>query len=136
MSRRQTLDMAAICASGLCIVHCAASVAGLFALGFLSALGWVDEWFHQALLVLIIPVTTLAIGMGYRQHRRDGVLLLAIVALSAMLAIAFFEEALHQQRWLEALLTAIAGSALIAAHMLNIRHCRDCQLHSEECTDG
>ena len=67
---RLRLDQAAIALSGLCMIHCVASVAGLFAIGLLSVVGGVDELFHQALLALIVPVSVLAMVAGYRRHRR------------------------------------------------------------------
>ena len=67
---RFRLDQAAIALSGLCMIHCVASVAGLFAVGLLSAFGGVDEIFHLAMLAIIVPVSVLAIVAGYRRHRR------------------------------------------------------------------
>ena len=63
--RRARLDQAAMVLSGVCMVHCIASVAGLFAIGLLASFGAVDEIFHRAMLALIVPVSVLAIVAGY-----------------------------------------------------------------------
>ena len=67
---RLRLDQTAIALSGLCMIHCVASVAGLFAIGLLSLFGGMGELFHQALLVIIVPVSVVAMVVGYRHHRR------------------------------------------------------------------
>ncbi|MGI9576306.1 MerC domain-containing protein [Alloalcanivorax xenomutans] len=121
------LDQAAIAISGLCIVHCVASLAGLFAVGLLSTFGWVDEWFHRALLLVILPTSTLALFSGYRQHRRAGMLLSGILALTMLTTLTTFEEALHGSVW-EPVLTTLAGFCLILSHILNIRSCRQCDV--------
>ncbi len=66
---RFRLDVMAIGLSSLCMIHCAASLAGLFAIGLLSAFGRVEEVFHLVMLAIIVPVSLLATGMGYCRHR-------------------------------------------------------------------
>jgi hypothetical protein len=99
---RLRLDQAAIALSGLCMIHCVASVAGLFAIGLLSVVGGVDELFHQALLALI-----------------------------ALCLLTAFEAALHDTLW-EPLLTSLVGICLVATHVGNIRACKECESHHEE----
>lgn len=67
--QRFRLDALAIGLSSLCMIHCVASLAGLFAIGLLSVFGRVEEVFHLVMLAIIVPVSLLAIGMGYRRHR-------------------------------------------------------------------
>ena len=128
---RLRLDQAAIALSGLCMIHCVASVAGLFAIGLLSVVGGVDELFHQALLALIVPVSVLAMVAGYRRHRRRKVLLPGLLALIALCLLTAFEAALHNTLW-EPLLTSLVGICLVAPHVGNIRACKECESHHEE----
>jgi uncharacterized membrane protein YfcA len=113
------------------MIHCVASVAGLFAIGLLSVVGGVDELFHQALLALIVPVSVLAMVAGYRRHRRRKVLLPGLLALIALCLLTAFEAALHNTLW-EPLLTSLVGICLVATHVGNIRACKECESHHEE----
>ena len=67
--QRFRLDALAIGLPSLCMLPCVASLARLFALGSPSAFGRVEEVFHLVMLAIIVPVSLLAIGMGYRRHR-------------------------------------------------------------------
>lgn len=127
---RFRLDQAAIALSGLCMIHCVASVAGLFAVGLLSAFGGVDEIFHLTMLAIIVPVSVLAIVAGYRRHRRWQVLLPGVLALLALCLLAAFEDAMHGTVW-EPLLTSLVGICLVATHIGNIRSCKECEVHHE-----
>ncbi|KZX68971.1 MULTISPECIES: MerC domain-containing protein [unclassified Alcanivorax] len=130
---RLRLDQAAIALSGLCMIHCVASVAGLFAIGLLSLFGGMGELFHQALLVIIVPVSVVAMVVGYRHHRRRWVLLPGLMALIGLCLIAVFESAFHGTLW-EPVLTTLVGICLVTAHIGNIRACKkcDCEGHHEE----
>ena len=123
--RRARLDQAAMVLSGVCMVHCIASVAGLFAIGLLASFGTVDELFHRAMLALIVPVSVFAIVAGYRRHRRLSVLLPGLAALTGLCLMAVFEQALHG--FWEPLLTSLVGIGLIATHFGNIRACKVCE---------
>ena len=64
--RRARLDQAAMVLSGVCMVHCIASVAGLFAIGLLAPFGDVEEIVPRAMLALIGPGGVLVIVTRYR----------------------------------------------------------------------
>ncbi|MCG8393506.1 MAG: MerC domain-containing protein [Pseudomonadales bacterium] len=129
--QRLRLDQAAIALSGLCMVHCLASVAGLFAIGLLSAFGSVDEVFHLTMLAFIVPVSMLAMVAGYRRHRRRRVLLPGLLALMALCLLTVFESAMHGTFW-EPLLTSLVGICLMATHFANIRACKHCEVTRED----
>ena len=128
---RSHLDKTAIVLSGLCMIHCLASVAGLFALGLLSAFGAMDEVFHVAMLVLVVPVSVFALGLGYRHHRKLAIVLTNLVALSLLCLLAAFEETLHGTLW-EPVLTCVVGFCLVATHVANIRACRHCEVTNDQ----
>ncbi|MGB1464925.1 MAG: MerC domain-containing protein [Alcanivorax nanhaiticus] len=127
---RSRLDMAAIALSGICMIHCVASVAGLFAIGLLTAFGHVDEIFHLTMLAFIVPVSALAIGAGYRRHRRLRVLLPGLLALAGLCLLAVLEGAMHGTLW-EPVLTSLVGVCLVVTHLGNIRACRNCEGHDD-----
>lgn len=129
--QRFRLDAMAIGLSSLCIIHCVASLAGLFAIGLLSVFGRVEEVFHLVMLAIIVPVSLLAIGMGYRRHRRLSVLVPGVFALSGLCLLTVFESAMHGTLW-EPVLTTLIGIALVATHVGNIRGCKDCEINDEK----
>jgi len=129
--QRFRLDAMAIGLSSLCMIHCVASLAGLFAIGLLSVFGRVEEVFHLVMLAIIVPVSLLAIGMGYRRHRRLSVLVPGVFALSGLCLLIVFESAMHGTLW-EPLLTTLIGIALVATHVGNIRGCKDCEINDEK----
>lgn len=128
---RFRLDVVAIGLSSLCMIHCAASLAGLFAIGLLSAFGNVEEVFHLVMLAIIVPVSLLAIGMGYRRHRRLSVLLPGMFALCGLCLLTVFESVMHGSLW-EPLLTTLIGVGLVVTHVGNIRGCKDCEVNHDK----
>ena len=112
---RLRLDRLGIALSGLCAVHCVASIV------LVAALGLGGEWLlapeiHEYGLALAILVGALTIGAGVWRHGRIGPLLLGGFGLGLM---AFALAVPHGVS--EAALT-IAGVACVAtAHILNLR---------------
>jgi hypothetical protein len=114
-------DRLGIGVSAFCILQCLAlpllvlfvPIAGA---GLLS-----HELFHLLLLVVIVPVSALAFGLGFLRHRNPRMWVPAGIGIG-LLAVAV---ALEHQHALPpagiALLTASGGVALIIAHRLNMR---------------
>ena len=106
-----TLDVSAISLSCLCLIHCLAlpflvvllPIAGVFA----------EEWVHQLLVLLALPVTMLAIVSSW-SNERNGLFIFGAVCGLALLLAAAFVEALHD---LEILLTTIGAVTLALAHV-------------------
>ncbi|MFC4293886.1 MerC domain-containing protein [Novosphingobium tardum] len=116
LSLRDRFDRLGILLSGLCAVHCLATllVVVLFGVG-----GGVlaNPAIHEVGLALAIVVGSLAIGLGVYRHRNVAPLLIGGAGLSLM---ATALAARHGP--VEALLT-ICGVALVAfAHWRNVRH--------------
>ena len=113
---RDRFDRVGILLSGLCAVHCIATLVLVAALG-LSGGVLLDPALHRVGLALAILVGAVAIGLGVARHGRREPLLIGLAGLSLMaLALA----AGHGPT--EAAAT-IAGVALVAlAHWRNVRH--------------
>jgi hypothetical protein len=85
----QWLDGAAVTLSGLCLVHCLALPLIVAGLPFLAQ--FTDGHLHAQLLVVVLPVSVAALGLGYRRHRSNrivtggavGMLLLVVGATVA-----------------------------------------------------
>lgn len=119
------LDKAAIGVSLLCVVHCL-SIPFIIALGpALNLWFWGSEGFHLALLVVVIPLSLVAFGLGYRYHKnkkmlKPGLAGLAIVTLAAILEMIWIGPATA------AIITSTGGVLLIAAHFMNLKAQKTC----------
>jgi hypothetical protein len=117
---RPAWDGAGVTLSALCVAHC---LLAPLAVAALPTLLWIeDESAHRALALLLVLPAIAAFAGGYRHHRRAGLVALAVVALTAILAAAFAEP----PESLEYGLTTVGGLLLIGAHATNRRWCRRC----------
>jgi len=112
------LDRAAIALSGLCVLHCLAMPLVLLVLPFLG--GLTAEHFHLQMLVVVVPVSTIAMGLGFRRHRSVAVMIAGGVGLAFLIVGGTW---MHNEIGIVAdRATTIAGSLLLAsAHFYNSR---------------
>ena len=117
------LDRAAIALSSLCVLHCLAMPFVLLALPFLGQL--TEGHFHLQMLVVVVPVSSIALGLGFRRHRRMSVMVAGGVGLLLLFVGGTW---MHSEVGILAdRATTIAGSLLLAsAHFYNSRFSR-CQ---------
>ena len=115
------LDRTAIALSGLCVLHCLTMPLVLLALPFLGQLS--ADHFHLQMLVVVVPVSTIALSIGYRRHRRLAVMIAGAVGL---LLLFIGGTWMHNEIGIVAdRATTIAGSLLLAsAHYYNSRFSR------------
>lgn len=114
------LDRAAVCLSGVCLVHCLALPLLLVMFPLLGEFFVPHETFHQLILVAVLPTTILALGSGYYRHRRLGVLALGALGLMGLIAAAFTVHRLGAED-LERTITIAGGLILAGAHGWNFR---------------
>ena len=77
--RRALLDRIAVGLSGLCLLHCLLLP---FFVATLPFLGQFDEdHFHTELLIFVIPVSVIALTVGYRRHGRSRIIYSGAVGL-------------------------------------------------------
>ena len=113
---RERIDRVGILLSGLCAVHCVATLVLVAVLG-LGGGFLLDPALHRIGLALAIVVGGIALGLGLSRHGRREPLMIGGVGLSLM-TLALITG--HGPA--EAGLT-IAGVALVAlAHWRNVRH--------------
>lgn len=126
-----TLDRIAATLSGLCLLHCLALpllIAGLPVLSELSG-----GHFHAQMLTVAIPVSVIALGLGFRRHENSYVIAIGVLGMLLLVVggtVAHSRYGLAADRSL-----SVAGALILAvAHYFNSRLSRHCR--SNTSSDG
>jgi len=118
------LDRAAVMLSGLCLLHCLALPFLLVSLPAWSA--WSEAHLHAELLIVALPVSVFALGLGFRRHGSRYVLAFGVLG---MLLLLVGGTVAHSYYGIVADRTFTVSGALVLAvtHYFNsrlVRHCR------------
>jgi uncharacterized membrane protein len=116
------LDGAAVGLSALCLVHCLALPLVVAGLPFLAQ--FAEGHLHKQMLVVVVPLSIIALGLGFRHHRNGRIVMSGVVG---MVLLAVGATLAHEQWGLLADRTfTIAGALLLAAaHFYNSVQTRD-----------
>ena len=127
---QQISDKAAVGLSLLCVVHCLFLPVLLILIPPLSGvLAFNDELFHTWLLYAVVPISLIAMLMGYLHHRSQRVFWIGALGLLMLILTAFAGHELLGE-YGEVALTVL-GSSIIA-----YSHIRNYQLRSQnKCSD-
>lgn len=127
MSMRPIADWLGITASATCAIHCLLLPTLLVTGAVLPTSFLGDESFHKAMVWIVVPAAVLAFGIGCRQHKDRGVLILGFVGLSGIVLSAFVLHDVIGEVG-ERIGTLISAAILVAAHYRNLKLCRkaDC----------
>ncbi|MEP3052061.1 MAG: MerC domain-containing protein [Erythrobacter sp.] len=113
---RRRLDRTGIWLSGLCLLHCLATILIVSGLG-LGGQFLLEPAIHRFGLAIALIVAAVAIGWGALKHRK------AAPFVVAMMGLTFMGGALAVPHGIqEAILTVIGVSLVTAGHVLNMRH--------------
>lgn len=122
---RRRLDRAGLMLSGLCAIHCLASIVIVSALG-IGGQFLLSPVIHRVGLALALVIAAVAIGWGALRHRR------AAPFVVAMMGLTFMGGALAVPHGVEEAVLTIIGVALVSlGHILNLRH-SSCALSARE----
>jgi hypothetical protein len=123
-STSTTLDQAAVALSGLCLVHCLVMPFAVILLPFLHQFG--AEHFHVQMLALVLPISIIALALGFRRHRNFAVIGWGTFG---MLLLTVGGTLIHTHYGLAAdRIFTIAGALTLAvAHYFNTRLARRCR---------
>ena len=110
------LDGAAVGLSGLCLLHCLALPFFMGALPMLMP--FTDSHLHAQMLYFAVPLSAVAIGIGYARHRNALVVLAAFAGLGLLVVGA---TVAHGNLGIVAdrLFTVSGSLILAAAHLWN-----------------
>ena len=118
-------DRLGIIASSVCFLHCLAAPVLLSLSAVYAHLLPSEEGTHRALAIVVTLVGAIAIGNGYRKHKRALVLFFTASGLGIIFVAAEFGDRLPHH-WNEVALTLIGSCCMIAAHRLNHTFCSRC----------
>ncbi|MDW3095760.1 MAG: MerC domain-containing protein [Gammaproteobacteria bacterium] len=130
---QEYFDRFAILLSGLCAIHCialpiAASIIPLLTATVHHGNDIHEFWFHEFILMFILPISLIALVIGYRSHKKVLPLLVASLGLIILIFIALFAEQLLINNVIphegETLLTITGGIIHAAGHILNLQSTR------------
>lgn len=118
-----TLDRVATMLSGLCLLHCLALPLVIAALPALSEFS--SGHLHAQLLIVAIPVSVVALAIGFRRHANRFVVIFGVLG---MLLLVVGGTVLHSHYGLAAdRAFTIAGALVLAVtHYFNNRLARHC----------
>ncbi len=110
------LDGLAVGLSALCLIHCLALPLIVAGLPFLAQ--FADGHLHLQMLVVVLPLSIVALGLGFRHHRN---LRIVIAGAVGMLTLLIGATVAHSQLGLAAdrLFTIVGALVLAAAHFYN-----------------
>lgn len=111
------LDWSAIGMSGLCMVHCLAGGLFIAALSALSMAVPQSHLFHIISLILAVPLTLIALGRGWKQHKQTRPFHLGMAGL--MIMIIGILPGVDSET--EVAVTIVGVVILAIAHVLNMR---------------
>ena len=117
------LDAIAVVLSGVCMGHCLVLPLMLTVFPILNVNLLSETLFHLLMLVVILPVSVIALTIGCLFHKDAMTLVLGTLGLSILTITAFFGHQLFGLNG-ERILTSLGGLILACAHVQNYRCCR------------
>lgn len=122
-------DRFAIALSGICAIHCialpiVASLIPLLTTTMNHGNSLHEFWFHQFILIFILPVSVFALITGYRCHQQLAPMLIGGIGLVILVITALFAEVSISQQIIpqsgETILTILGGIIHAAGHIGNV----------------
>ena len=132
MNAQLTSDKLAITLSAVCVAHCFLTPSLLmFSSGFLFSF-LENELIHKLILLCTLPISVLALALGYQNHKTINFLLTGVIGLTMLVGAIFLGEILFGE-FGEKGITLIGSIFIAYSHYNNYRICidSDCLCHDE-----
>ena len=117
------LDKFAVGLSASCAAHCLLLPVAIVVLPGLSTAFVADEFFHQLLLLLVIPTSVIALTLGCRKHGRWHLALCGLVGLAMLIFAALFGHNVVGETG-ERFVTVLGSAVIACGHLRNHYLCR------------
>jgi hypothetical protein len=109
-------DKSAIVLSGICIAHCILPILLSLIIPYFAGFAFLtDDVFHLWLLLFVVPISMLAIGWGYYQHRSGLTLTLALTGLCMIFFAATYGHDMFGHG-VEVLLSSLGSILVVFGH--------------------
>lgn len=132
MDMANKLDRLAIWLSGVCVLHCLLAPILITLVPIFSSNVLEDILFHQLMLYLVLPTSTIALLIGCRKHRDWLILGTGTLGMLLLVSTALFGHdylsVVHEK-----IATSVAGIILAASHILNYRACQQLTCDDDNC---
>lgn len=116
--QRALFDKIAVGLSGLCLLHCLLLPFVVAILPFLGQFD--DDHLHAEMLIFVVPVSVIALFVGYRRHGQINVIVSGVIGLMILAMGAFVVHDLYGPT--ADRMTTVAGSFVLAyTHYRNFR---------------
>lgn len=116
------LDGVAVGLSALCLIHCLALPLIVAGLPFLAQ--FAEGHLHAQMLVVVLPLSIVALGLGFRHHRNPHILLAGVAGM-ALLTIGALVAHDNWGLFADRAFTIVGALVLAAAHFYNSVQTRD-----------
>ena len=110
------LDGAAVGLSALCLIHCLALPLVVAGLPFLAQFS--EGHLHKQMLVIVLPLSIVALGLGFRHHRNAKIVVAGVVGM-ALLTIGATVAHEHWGLAADRIFTISGALVLATAHFYN-----------------
>ena len=111
-------DYASISLAGICAVHCFLAPVALILFPVMGSAFLFRELFHELMLLLVIPSSSVAIFLGCRRHKDVYVAFLGVCGLCLLVAGVFGAEGYR-----ETALTLAGAFVMLFGHARNFWFC-------------
>lgn len=115
-------DQTSIGLSLVCAVHCLLVPVLLVAVPSLASLPLESETFHVWMIVAVLPISTFALTLGCKKHKRYKILLLGLLGLTSLVLALVLEGLVGQTG--EKLLTLLGAGLIAWGHCANYKLCQ------------
>ena len=125
-------DQAAMTLSIACIVHCFFAPSVLILGSGYLAVNLGDELVHKFIVLIAVPVSAVALYLGYKNHKVSTFIPSAVLGLALLIFAVTFGESLWGELGEKGL--TLFGSFLVAySHFRNYQVCKaiDCNCHDK-----
>ena len=119
--QRALFDKIAVGLSGLCLLHCLLLPFVVAVLPFLGQFD--DDHLHAEMLIFVIPVSVVALAVGFRRHGRVRVILAGTAGLTILTLGAFIVHDLYGL-FADRMMTVSGSMVLAYTHYQNFRLAR------------
>ena len=112
-------DKIAIGLSMACAAHCLLMPSFVLAMPLFFSGQLDNEFLHQLMLWVIVPVSLYALSSGYKKHKRMPIFLLGLAGILMLISAVTIEEIFLG----EELITLLGSITITFAHFLNWKNC-------------